>query len=523
MATMRTASPWRDPRTGIWQLRKRIPTHLRAASGRTGDTVKISTGTADRAQAIRVWPDVLRRYADMEADWARKANVVDLTSDRARELAARWAAWIAGDPSRLKRAGERHWVFQDSSPMFIALAAGATSPRSRAARRHVRLTAHAEEAAELAGVVVSASTATLLHDALLPVALAAYKEADDRDKGITAGEGPKWNPLATARAKLPAVDDIPPSGSPSSTSLRVLYEAWKTTATVKPRTAKDTGYILELLVGHLGHVDAARITRADLAGWRDAIKADGKTNTTWNNRLSLVRQVFEWGVTEGHLSHNPADDKLRLKKQRAATRLPYSDADTVRILQAARRETRPSLRWAPWIMAFSGMRVGEVLQLGVADVRQDGGIWLMAVHEDDPEKSVKTGQRRSVPIHPAVISEGFLTYLGGLDAAGPVFPDKRLDPHGNRGGRAWNVTGEWVRNVVGITDPAKAPNHSFRHRMEDELRAAEVAEDVRDAILGHARKTTGRQYGVRGEALKRLHAGLSKVPVPAALDLLSDP
>ena len=40
--------------------------------------------------------------------------------------------------------------------------------------------------------------------------------------------------------------------------------------------------------------------------------------------------------------------------------------------------------------------------------------------------------------------------------------------------------------------------------MEDELRAAEVSQDVRDAILGHATKSMARLYGVGGEALKRL-------------------
>ena len=112
------------------------------------------------------------------------------------------------------------------------------------------------------------------------------------------------------------------------------------------------------------------------------------------------------------------------------------------------------MRWAPWLMPFSGIRVAEVLQLGAADIRQEGDVWFMAVHEDAPGLSVKTGQRRSVPIYPRVIEEGFLTYWRGLDSNGPLFPDKGLDAHGQRGGRGWNVTGKWVRETVGITDPA---------------------------------------------------------------------
>ena len=71
-----------------------------------------------------------------------------------------------------------------------------------------------------------------------------------------------------------------------------------------------------------------------------------------------------------------------------------------------------------------------------------------------------------------------------------------------------------MRDTVGINDTGKAPNQSWRHRMEDELRAVEVPEDVRDTILGHTRKTTGRHHGVRGEALARLHRQLTRTRTP---------
>jgi integrase len=130
---------------------------------------------------------------------------------------------------------------------------------------------------------------------------------------------------------------------------------------------------------------------------------------------------------------------------------------------------------------------------------------------------VKTGQRRIVPIHPALVRESFVAFAQTIATDAPLFPDKKVDPHGNRGGRAWQVIGRWVRDTVGITDPSMASDHSWRHRMEDELRVAEVPEDASDAIMGHARKATGRQYGVRGEALTRLHRFLSLVPAPAGV------
>jgi integrase len=198
------------------------------------------------------------------------------------------------------------------------------------------------------------------------------------------------------------------------------------------------------------------------------------------------------GYLKGSLKVDPTEG-LRLKKSRQTSPLPYTDAEATRILLAARMETKPSLRWAHWIMAFTGMRAGEVLQLLGRDVRQEGDIWCFDINEADPTKSVKTGQRRHVPIHEALIREGFVDYAQTIHPDAPMFPGKGLDRFGNRGGRAWNVIGNWARTRAGITDPKKAPDHSWRHRVEDELRAQEVPEDVRDAITGHARTATGSQ------------------------------
>jgi integrase len=173
-------------------------------------------------------------------------------------------------------------------------------------------------------------------------------------------------------------------------------------------------------------------------------------------------------------------------------------------------------------MALTGMRVGEVLQLSASDVREDDAISYFAVHQDDAEKSVKNSQRRNIPIHSALVAEGLLGYVRSLPAGSALFPDKALDRHGRRGGRGWNVVGKWVRVTVGIHDPRKAPDHSWRHRMEDELRNADLPEDIRDAIAGHARKTVGRVYGVRGESLKRLSQAIERLSLPRGLSPASD-
>ena len=508
MSKIGMITPWPDPRTGILYFRKRIPTRFMPVAKTTSGIIKISLGTADRKAIAKPWAEAQAKYAALEADWLRRLDTVSLTPV---EIAARWSAWIASG-AKLERGGEDASVF-DLSEMTD----DGRTPWNLAAMVE-RLTFHAREALRLVGLETTMDRLQAVTIAIHDPVRAAYVEADL--KGLGADINRDLAILRALRTVLPVQDETaaptPPVGV--KVPLLTLFDGWKTGTVVKPRTVADTRYILDGLIKHLGRDDAGVITRADLAGWRDKLKAAGLTNNTWNNRLSLVRQVFEYGHREGLLVTNVADAKLRLSKSKTATRLPYSDADTVRILHAARLEARPSVRWAPWIMAFTGMRVGEVLQLSVRDIGQDGGIWFIAVHEDDDDKSVKTGQRRNVPIHPALLREGLVAYAQALpDQTGPLFPDKGIDVHGRRGSRAWQVTGRWVRETVGIDDERKAPNHAFRHRFEDELRAAEVPEDARDAIVGHARKTTGRQYGVRGESLRRLAREIEKVGVPEEL------
>jgi hypothetical protein len=75
-----------------------------------------------------------------------------------------------------------------------------------------------------------------------------------------------------------------------------------------------------------------------------------------------------------------------------------------------------------------------------------------------------------------------------------------------------------VRNVVGIKDPKKGPNHSWRHRMEDELRKVRALPEVQDAITGRNNpRNAGAGYGkgFRGmpdEVLK----DLERIPSPVA-------
>ena len=62
--------------------------------------------------------------------------------------------------------------------------------------------------------------------------------------------------------------------------------------------------------------------------------------------------------------------------------------------------------------------------------------------------------------------------------------------------KAWTKWfGRYLRSV-GITDRRKV-FHSFRHSFKDALRAADVSEDLNDALLGQKNSSVGRTYGAK--------------------------
>src|SRR5207253_8489398 len=101
----------------------------------------------------------------------------------------------------------------------------------------------------------------------------------------------------------------------------------------------------------------------------------------------------------------------RAKTDPATVRQSYSDDEAKRILLAARREKLAHTRWVPWLAAFTGTRCDEPFGAMVADVRVDDGINIIRIDPVNREEGGSVKNRtsiRSVPLHPAPVSGGFL-------------------------------------------------------------------------------------------------------------------
>lgn len=312
--------------------------------------------------------------------------------------------------------------------------------------------------------------------------------------------------------------------APPKVKITGLIEAWeKGRENIRQRTRDEFARRLQQFSEFLGHDDALAVTAKDLRGWRDHLRAKGyKAKTINESCVAPVKAIFAAAENEGVLQVNPlAGLRVSLKedKTKEKPRRPYTDEEAGKLLRAARERT-DALRWLTWLMAYTWARINELAQLRKEDVKARTGIPFIGITSSDENgQEIKTSSsRREVPIHKALIKEGFLRWVQ-KQPSGWLFSDLPAGRYGRREDAASKRYGRWLRKEVGITD-RRVVGHSWRHRMEDQFREIEVPDEVADSILGHARSGQRATYGdgpplrVKAKWLSRLPRGQRRITCP---------
>lgn len=509
--------PTKHPTTGVYRIRKVVPKELRPIIG-SAERI-ISLRTKDPAEAAKRAPAALRKI-EQEFAAARAAlsparklthrEVIALCGAFYREIVAHWE----DDPGsaedwelfadQLYDALER----DDATGEPVGPSAADLADAQRLARQH--------------GIAADADSirriATTLYATKLKAAETLRRRAEgDYSPDAHVATFPPIVVSETSTAPKPATS--PPAGrSAAPLTGEKLLEAWAGETQPAHATLKKYRGTFRNLARILGFDDMQRITADDVVRFKEARLAEGKNVGTVADDVLNAGAVFRWAAKNRKVAGNPfAGMAPKVKRRGPAPREPYSDEDARRILTAARQEAG-ALRWLPWLLCFTGARLGELAELRRGDVRQEAGVMILYIRPTEERAGKNETMQRMIPLHPALIEEGFLGYVAELpaDPSGPLFPDIVASKDGTRTTNAQAQHGRWMRDVVGIKDPKKAPAHSWRHRMEDELRKVRALPEVQDAITGrHNPRNAGARYGkgfraMPDEVLKELE----RVPSP---------
>ena len=278
---------------------------------------------------------------------------------------------------------------------------------------------------------------------------------------------------------------------------------------------------------------------------RDVAKLDvskvGKpmSATTANSYLAAFSSLLEFGVKEHILNRNPALN-LRIasaEPERKRKRLPFSRDDLEKIFKAplftgclddehgyakvGPNQPRRGRFWIPLISLFSGMRLNEICQLTEDDVVSADGVPIIFIRSDEEQKKrVKTkASERFVPVHPELISVGFLDHVVAVrknaSSGSRLFPELRP---ASSGYLSDNFSKWFARFLDSVDVKDQRKNfHSFRHTYRDALREADISVERVRVLGGWASGRTEDNYGA-GLKPSTLASEIAKIDYPG-LDL----
>ena len=222
--------------------------------------------------------------------------------------------------------------------------------------------------------------------------------------------------------------------------------------------------------------------------------------TSANRRLSVFKRYFHWALREGSIH---ADPTLKLQSAKQALRVPktLSQAQVEALLHAPDVDTPLGLRDRTMLelMYASGLRVTELVSLGVLDVSLNDGV-LRVLGKGTKERLVPFGEVARAWL------ERYLEEGRGVILDGQQTSDLFVTARGSRMTRVmfWIIVKKQAV-AAGITAPLSP--HTLRHAFATHL--LNHGADLRavQMLLGHADISTTTIYThVARERLKALHA-----------------
>jgi len=261
-------------------------------------------------------------------------------------------------------------------------------------------------------------------------------------------------------------------------------------------------------LGLRARLNVNQIAPRDVLRFREAEIADGKSSSTANDRIKIVRMAFTTARRQGYITHNPAEAVEMLPEDAEPAKQPF-DIDQVKaLLRAATGDWKGAIM----VALYTGARLQDVANMRWESVDIQNK-WIAF-------RVGKTKKRIKLPVHDAL--HDFLLELPTPDSEKAfLFPSLAGKGTGGRSGLSMafarimersKVRGEVARERAG--EAGRTVNslsfHSFRHTLTSIMANAGVPVEVRQKFTGHASAEMNQHY--THHEIATLRAAIEKLP-----------
>jgi integrase len=403
-----------------------------------------------------------------------------------------------------------------------------------AERRHVKfMTPEADRAIESMGLALDKSSEDyhllcyLLLKARIRGLEACKSRLEHKLQGHTINDILK--DLDIEPTQMPAIESALQQDHPTSASIKlseVVEAFWDDRSpTWKPRSLMDYETCKKNLLDYFKDIQVHELNYNKMKEYRDqlaGVKGKPLSVARINFYIGFAKAVCNFEMkTTGYLRVNPLEGlHLRDNRRKDELRDVFSLDDLSKLFIESKeygqnKHRVPENFWIPLLALYTGCRMEELCQLYKDQVMNLDGIWCLNIEEKYPEQSVKTSEKRIIPLHPFLIDDlKFHHYAQSL-------PEGRLWLNlirvRNRYGHGF---GQWFskfKKRSGI-DSEKKVFHSFRHTIITHLKYKDVPDQFISELVGHSTRGEKGRYGKRFEPERLLLEALMKLDFHESLD-----
>jgi integrase len=510
----------RQDSRGNFFARKRLPDDVREEYGRLYGArfeakffVRASVGKQVAQQKFREWANEVEQRIEAIRK-ALRGEGIDLDREQATALAGEWYLWFVSNYEKEDADPEAYeaalWDIIEAMREFAPDEVREQPlrdmrwARDREVREGVRPVVadlgHTAQFLASRGLALTNKAQGLFLERVLDNYEQALLRLERRARGdYSPDKLPKTFSQFTKREEAKSTGPTPWE----------LFAAWVDAKRPAQSTIESWRTVFNALTRDFPERSAASISIDEAQQWIDRlITVDRSAFTVRNTWSRATRAIYRWAIRRRKLTHNPFADVVvdvpRRKQHRPKWLYEHEYLAILKAASSVHEVNNPdnaAQRWAPWLLAYTGTRPGEIMQLRGSDVEHIEGVWT--VHLTPEAGTMKSGIARRVPLHPRLVEQGFLQFVREV-GSGPLFYRPRkagenaADPMKQSklpAAQAGQRLAAWVRKI-GVDDKRlKRPNHAWRHTFKLIGRRIEPNDTMLDYICGHRPATVGRKYG----------------------------